>query len=335
MVDTIDLERLAVPARLVKFAQYLFWMADQITSGTIKNIFGKTKKLLRLKAELYYLELHLTDHCNLNCRGCAHFCPIAEKWFADPAIYVRDMLQLRKLFSTIRTIRLMGGEALLHPKIEFFLFSTRSVFPKSDIRLVTNGILLNDMPNSFWDACRTCFITIDITIYPPFENKKSFFIELANSKGVKIKLLRAPFFIAIYNKNGDSDIGISFKNCVMKTFNLREGRLYPCPINAYGHYFNRQYGTQIPVSGSIDIYSPKLTGWDVIELLKRAPLTCCYCTLGWDNLPTFQWSKSKRTITEWDATIDRNVHDWLENPFSLRKVERVKRTIRSHTTRKN
>jgi hypothetical protein len=30
-----------------------------------------------------YLEHHIVDHCNLNCIGCSHFSPLAEKWFED------------------------------------------------------------------------------------------------------------------------------------------------------------------------------------------------------------------------------------------------------------
>jgi len=98
--------------------------------------------------------MHLTDHCNLNCKGCAHFAPIAEKWFADPVEHERDMERLSQLVAGIKTIRLMGGEPLLHPKIEPFLVSTREKFPEANIRLVTNGLLLQKMKTTFWSACK-------------------------------------------------------------------------------------------------------------------------------------------------------------------------------------
>ena len=168
--------------RIARFAKFSFSLVDQRTSGTITDMLEKTKRSLSLKPDLPYLEIHLTDNCNLNCRGCAHFCPISEKWFASPITYAQDMLQLRKLFSNIQVIRLMGGEPLLNPKIKFFLDYTRSCFPKADIRLVTNGVLLDKQPVSFWDTCRTNSISIDITIYPNFRNKESILVNLANSK---------------------------------------------------------------------------------------------------------------------------------------------------------
>jgi len=27
------------------------------------------------------LEMHIVDHCNLNCAGCNHFCPLAEPFY--------------------------------------------------------------------------------------------------------------------------------------------------------------------------------------------------------------------------------------------------------------
>lgn len=283
----------------------LYLSTNRLTHGMVQNIVGKLKKLLGAKTYLSYLEIHLTDHCNLNCRGCGHFSPIAEKRFADPTDHDRDMLQLRKLFSTIKKIHLLGGEPLLHPRIESFLFSTRSCFPRADIRIVTNGLLLHEISNSFWDACRSNSIALDVTIYPPLKSKESSFVELANSKGVKVFILGGTPFYALYNKNGDSDIENSFKNCITPCPNLREGKLYVCPVHAYAHYFNKRFGTQIPFTGSVNIYASKLSGWDVKELLSKAPATCRYCTLGWDNIPTFSWSTSKQIITEWDGTTSQ------------------------------
>ena len=31
-----------------------------------------------------YLDVHVADHCNLGCRGCLHFAPIAKPRFLDP-----------------------------------------------------------------------------------------------------------------------------------------------------------------------------------------------------------------------------------------------------------
>ena len=61
-----------------------------------------------------YLEHHITDHCNLKCRGCSHFSPLAQEWFESVEDFKKDFSQLASLMP-VNIIRLMGGEPLLHP----------------------------------------------------------------------------------------------------------------------------------------------------------------------------------------------------------------------------
>lgn len=52
--------------------------------------------------ELPYLELHLTDHCNLNCDGCLHFSSMSPHHFADIEQFKADMMRLTQLFGNIQ-----------------------------------------------------------------------------------------------------------------------------------------------------------------------------------------------------------------------------------------
>src|SRR5512139_246408 len=56
------------------------------------------------KPALAYLELHVTDHCNMNCSGCGHFSNVAPDWYADLASHDRDMRRLSQLFSNVVTL---------------------------------------------------------------------------------------------------------------------------------------------------------------------------------------------------------------------------------------
>ena len=63
-----------------------------------------------------YIEHHIVDHCNLNCAGCSHFSPLARPWIEDFETFKLDFKQLYNITKgDIHTIRLMGGEPLLHP----------------------------------------------------------------------------------------------------------------------------------------------------------------------------------------------------------------------------
>jgi hypothetical protein len=89
-------------------------------------------------------DVHLTDHCNLNCAGCNHFSPLCrEGRFADLGVFARDMGRMSALFADRSPIvHLLGGEPMLHPDVEKFLPIARAAFPKSVIQIVTNGLLL-------------------------------------------------------------------------------------------------------------------------------------------------------------------------------------------------
>ena len=143
-------------ARLTSWNQSLRVAGINTGSAVLDHVKSHTPRLMRRgirravdlfrQPELAYLELHLTDHCNLNCRGCSHYCPLAPRQYADLSRYQSDMHRIRQLFRNIHTIRLMGGEPLLHPDPASFVIATRAVFPQARIRFVTNGILLPQGP---------------------------------------------------------------------------------------------------------------------------------------------------------------------------------------------
>ena len=113
-----------------------------------RSVARMMKRLLGLfrKPELSYLELHLTDHCNLNCKGCGHFSPLASPHYADFQQYEEDLRRLRQLFRNIRRIRLMGGEPLLRPEV---LRKGMEIFKENTI--TTNGTLdLIDFPGCIY-----------------------------------------------------------------------------------------------------------------------------------------------------------------------------------------
>lgn len=159
----------------------------------------KIKRRIIKYPEFHYVELHLTDHCNLNCKGCGHFCPIAYEWYADKEDYEKELIQLKKLFSNIKIIRLMGGEPLLHQEIGLFISLTRGYFPQTDLRLVTNGILLNKMHSEFWDVCVENDIQFDLTVYPPFINQSSEWISLISGHNLRVLHYVADSFFTSLN----------------------------------------------------------------------------------------------------------------------------------------
>jgi len=68
--------------------------------------------------KLLRFEVHVTDHCNLNCAGCFHFSNISPVSFLDIKQFQNDCEQLSKLTGgKCDRIHLMGGEPLLNPSL--------------------------------------------------------------------------------------------------------------------------------------------------------------------------------------------------------------------------
>lgn len=267
------------------------------------NTLQRIRRAAGSKPSLRYFEFHLADHCNMNCKGCSHFAPLAEPQFADLEEYKRDLKQLQTLFSNIDKIVLMGGEPLLNRQIEAFLYATRSAFPKAHILIITNGVLLPSMPDAFWKACKAVSATIDISLYPPIKEKEQAIIQLVKRNGLKIRTHSVTQFVAFYNKKGDTNPQTAFKKCRRRGYYpmLKGGKMYICHKPATIDYFNKKYGLNLPNTGFIDIYTPGIEGWSVKEELNTASALCSYCTLGWEDPPLFNWEKSKRIITDWEA----------------------------------
>ena len=252
------------------------------------------------KPELKYVELHLTDHCNLNCKGCGHFSPLATKWFANIETYKNDIKRLTELFSTIEMIRLMGGEPLLHPEVNSFISSTKKHFPISDIHIVTNGLLLPKMDDDFFLICKENHIIIDITVYPLTETKiKSILTILVKEEKIKINVRHVNMFHAHRNFRGDSDPLKAFKNCRAQYYCpfLKEGKLYHCALPAVAKYANTSFGIQIPETGYVDLFEKNIIGSKIIEVLNQPSDACKFCSY---SFTPFEWTTSRKAIEEWD-----------------------------------
>lgn len=231
-------------------------------------------------------EVHLTEHCNLNCKGCSHFSPLAKEEFVDLEEYSNDLYQLSKLFNgEVEYIHLMGGEPLLNPNIEEIFDITRKAFPVGHLQLITNGILLSSMKDSFWENCQKNSIEIMPTRYP---------INISYDENIKKKAEKYNLHYQIYNMGdaqkslysfklseyGGEAIDYNFYRCEMANIciNLSHGKLYPCVFPAYVHHLNDYFNTNFIVSTNdgVDIYTAK-SGKEIMEKLSHPIPFCKYC----------------------------------------------------------
>jgi len=255
-----------------------------------------------LRGVTHNLDYHLTEHCNLNCIGCCHFSNLAKEEFADLETFEKDTRQIAKIFNqNLYSYNLLGGEPLLHPDIEKFAIAARTILPKSIIRILTNGILLPNMPDSFWVTCNSNNIDINVTHLPIkinlplIEKKRKEFgvvVIYTNEERAWSK--------KILNIEGTCDPEESFRNCGQDTncSRLYKGRLYPCTIVGNAEHFNRKFGSNLAHASedSLDIYAVN-NAQEIFDWISKPKHFCRYCDVKkWHGI---EWRTSTKTIEEY------------------------------------
>ena len=226
---------------------------------------------------LPYLEFHIVDQCNLNCKGCEHYSGLVKHshFHNDKNIY-RDLQQLKQFITDIGKIRILGGEPLLHPNIERILQFTREVYPQSDIHIVTNGILKH-MPKTFFSTCKRNNIYLYISYYPPMIGKMNEIKTIleANEIEYHITSLMSSFRIK-YTLNKQVDVETIFDNCPQAhCYNLYEGKIGACFLPFTTKYFNEYFNLNLPTNEAIDLYDKTLTT-KKLKTYLQTPIERCH-----------------------------------------------------------
>lgn len=283
------------------------------------NLFERYKRLQKIRKRLpalHYCETHLVDHCNLDCMGCIHYSSISNESFVNKKKYKNDLTELSKKIR-FKSFRLMGGEPLLHPEIVNLIETARTVFPRSRLAIVTNGILLSTMPESFWETCRKNNIIIDLSKYPPTKEMFPQFLDLIKKNNVKVGNIHPGHEMYFFhNQFGTSDVKTAFKYCGRKSYKinvLKNGKMYTCPKTAFIDIYNNYFNTNVPTDKGIDIY--KYAGKVIINYLKKPVATCAYCLYG---VVAHKWSTTSKSKDEWNAYDTQNFVEKAQN-YLLKK----------------
>lgn len=260
------------------------------------------RHILRRRPVLYHFEIHVTDHCNLNCRGCTHFSNLCKPSFADIVEFEKDMRAMARVFSHVHQIYLLGGEPLLHPEVDAFVRVARDAFPRTKLFLMTNGTLVTRMSEAFWTALAETKTVLLCDSYPiglPVEEIE----QLGREHGVTVEwtVQREEFFKIPIDTAGGHDRGRSFRGC--EGFNncpiVRDGRLYPCAFIAYADALRDYFGIDElePVDtdsiGIRDEADPE----KVMRFLRNPVPWCANCDM--ENRAFYPWGRSERKPEEW------------------------------------
>lgn len=133
----------------------------------LAKILKGIRHYLRLKRMPMRLEFVVTDYCNLNCRGCTHYSPLAPREFEQLERLSLSMKQLAGICgSKVKSAYLIGGETLLYPHLIEAMEALRKYFTTQKLYIFTNGLALPKMSDEFFDTARRLDFIVAVTRYP-------------------------------------------------------------------------------------------------------------------------------------------------------------------------
>lgn len=248
---------------------------------------------------LDYLEISIVDHCNMNCKGCSHFANLAPKTIPEFNEYVKDFIRLKELIPHIFKVRIMGGEPLLNPELSSYIRLIKKVYPYTDLRVVTNALLIDKMDDELINTIVENDVMLDISVYPLIEDKMDVILEKLKKHNIKIFIENVDSFKPILLEQEEKYPFQKLQNCTC--INMKNGLLAPCPlpftIGYFNDKFNNLYDKEFKV---INIYGD-ISGLDIKQQLLEPFELCNYCAHYREDLPFFSWKQSVKNykLTDW------------------------------------
>jgi MoaA/NifB/PqqE/SkfB family radical SAM enzyme len=206
----------------------------------------------------------------------------------------------------VGSIRLMGGEPLLHPQLLDFLSITKKLFPKTTLIIVTNGILLQNKDDKFWRVLKETEVIISLTRYPIKINLKKI-DSMACKFGVRINYgglgagVKVMFHYPL-DLSGSQNAAYSYLRCGAGNgmcAKLENGKFFTCGVPSKIYLFNQYFNQNLEITEKdyVDIY--KINSMDeLLDQIARPIPFCRYCDVSARTYNN-KWAVSKRDIKEW------------------------------------
>ncbi|MCM1337179.1 MAG: radical SAM protein [Candidatus Amulumruptor caecigallinarius] len=273
----------------------------------MKNFIANTKRIVRRLTGAYRqplkIEFVVAEHCNLNCKGCTHYSPLAPSDMPSLESVEGDMSRIAKVCgSELAKVGLVGGETLLYPLLPEAMRLLAKYFPDAERVIYTNGLMLPRMDAAFWAAVRESAVVIELTRYPVKFDYDAV-IRLCESKGVKVRVYgdrgrHGTFFKFGLDPTGKQDASLSHFRCFNRgCLTVTEGKLFGCATSAFigrlnavsQEQFNLTEKDYISLDGLTDVKQVK-------RFINHAVPFCRYCVTPHKVVP---YGPSRRDPSEW------------------------------------
>ena len=189
----------------------------------------------RMRAELDFLSIHIMDRCNLKCAHCSSMSGLVTNKTEISFKKTKEAIfQLGYIYDSVSYIQILGGEPLLNDMLPDYCSILRTTFPYSYIEIVTNGTLILNQNQTFFDVLKALNIAVSVSYYPAISTSVDE-INLLLYKNDIVHTIseKITYFEKYYDFCGVSDINQTFWNCQSSQYckngmTLYEDYIYPC-----------------------------------------------------------------------------------------------------------
>ncbi len=257
------------------------------------------------KPRIKKLQIPIIELCNLNCRGCNLIYNLNSEKRMSVDEFIKTMKSLRKLFSGIKKLTLLGGEPFIHPDLKNLVLEARHYFSDSDLEIRTNGTQIFKLKDELLSAILETYTEIAISLYPPLIDKKPEIELFLRERNVRYRFL-GPFleFNKIFNPKGDYDGEEIHRGCELCT-NLMQDEL-SCGLGHGIETLEEYYGVSLCKDeykklNRFNIHTTDLDGWEINRRLALPTRLCDFCAYqkknDADNM--FLWSCGTPKLEDW------------------------------------
>ena len=214
--------------------------------------------------------------------------------------------------SSIKVIRILGGEPLILNNLSNYIVLIRKLFPSAQITIVTNGTLLDTLPDSFYNFLFKNQIMLSISYYKGATMEKvRNGIQKVMKNQIKFQVFPVKYFAIEHVKEQTEPLEKVYYSCKLrnKPVTLYRGRIYSCPKPFSIRHYDKLYGTSYEdLNMGIDIYDAKN---DEKEILRRLDQPMKICRLCSSSPGYMEWQIGQPQPQDWFK--EKNNELMLEN----------------------
>jgi hypothetical protein len=216
-----------------------------------------TGQVRKLPIRIPNLELHVAHGCNLSCESCSHYSNHGHKGSITPEEAAAWMEPWAERLAPAK-FSLLGGEPAINPRLYEFVPLARSVWPRTQLRVVSNGLLLHRHPDLPAALAKAGNAVLEVSLHHDsdayrrrMEPVLALLDRWQDTHRIEVRLLRSyeswtrryKGFGATMTPFEDERPRTSWQNCAARTCpQIHDGAIWKCAPLAYLPMQHAKYG---------------------------------------------------------------------------------------------